>query len=72
MRLLHALGFEIETYHLNEGHAALLTLELLRRHRLTPAMVRPGDRVYDTREGARALRVHHAHAGRGGARPVSV
>ena len=31
-RLLHALGFEIETYHLNEGHAALLTAALLRRH----------------------------------------
>jgi starch phosphorylase len=30
--LLHALGFEIETYHLNEGHAALLTAALLRRH----------------------------------------
>jgi starch phosphorylase len=31
-RLLRALGFEIATYHLNEGHAALLTLSLLRRH----------------------------------------
>ena len=29
-RLLQALGFDIETYHLNEGHAALLTLHLLR------------------------------------------
>ncbi len=28
-RLLRALGFDIHTYHLNEGHAALLTLELL-------------------------------------------
>ena len=33
-RILRALGFEIETYHLNEGHAALLPLSLLRRHRL--------------------------------------
>jgi starch phosphorylase len=33
-RMLRALGFEIETYHLNEGHAALLPLSLLRRHRL--------------------------------------
>jgi glycogen phosphorylase len=49
-RLLRALGFEIQTYHLNEGHSALLTLELLRRHRLTPAMVRPGDCAYDTYE----------------------
>jgi starch phosphorylase len=32
-RLLRALGFEIQTWHLNEGHAALLTLALLRHHR---------------------------------------
>ena len=30
--LLRALGFEIATYHLNEGHAALLALTLLRRY----------------------------------------
>jgi starch phosphorylase len=35
VRILQALGFEIRTYHLNEGHAALLTIELLRRHRRT-------------------------------------
>jgi glycogen phosphorylase len=29
---LQALGFEIATYHLNEGHAALLALALLRRY----------------------------------------
>jgi len=33
VRALHALGFTIETYHMNEGHAALLTVELLRRFR---------------------------------------
>ena len=48
VRLLRALGFEIRTYHLNEGHSALLTLELLRRHRLAPEMLRPGDCAYDT------------------------
>jgi starch phosphorylase len=32
-RLLQALGFDIETYHLNEGHAALLTLHLLHQIR---------------------------------------
>lgn len=32
-RILRALGFSIDTYHLNEGHAALLTVELLRRYR---------------------------------------
>jgi len=31
MRLLQALGFEIRQYHMNEGHSALLELELLRR-----------------------------------------
>ena len=30
VRMLHALGFEIRQYHLNEGHSALLALELLR------------------------------------------
>jgi glycogen phosphorylase len=35
-RLLRALGFEIATFHLNEGHAALLTLSLLRRYPQTP------------------------------------
>jgi len=29
-RVLRALGFKVETYHLNEGHAALLPLALLR------------------------------------------
>jgi starch phosphorylase len=31
LRALDALGFEIATFHMNEGHAALLTVELLRR-----------------------------------------
>jgi starch phosphorylase len=32
-RLLRALGFDIETYHMNEGHSVLLALELLHGHR---------------------------------------
>ena len=40
VRLLRALGFRVTTYHLNEGHSALLTLQLL-RDRTIP----PGDRV---------------------------
>jgi len=32
-RLLRALGFDIDLYHMNEGHAALLTLDLLNRRR---------------------------------------
>ncbi|MDA8084108.1 MAG: alpha-glucan family phosphorylase [Nitrospiraceae bacterium] len=31
VRLLHEMGFEIRKYHMNEGHASLLTLELLNR-----------------------------------------
>lgn len=33
-RLLKSLGFKIRKYHLNEGHASLLTLELLSHHHL--------------------------------------
>jgi glycogen phosphorylase len=50
LRLLRALGFEIRTYHLNEGHSALLALELLKRHRLAPEMVGPGELAFDTPE----------------------
>src|SRR5215469_16371026 len=35
-RLLQALGFKIATYHLNEGHAALLTAYLLRQFKQDP------------------------------------
>jgi starch phosphorylase len=31
-RMLEALGLNVLVFHMNEGHAALLTLELLRRH----------------------------------------
>jgi len=31
VRVLHALGFEVSAYHMNEGHSALLGIELLRR-----------------------------------------
>lgn len=31
--MLRALGFNIKKYHMNEGHASLLTLELLSRHK---------------------------------------
>jgi glycogen phosphorylase len=37
VRALDALGFEPQTYHMNEGHAALLTVELLRRFRRSHA-----------------------------------
>ena len=42
--MLKALGFRIKKYHMNEGHAALLTLELLARFK------RPIESVWDERE----------------------
>ncbi|HTP41977.1 MAG TPA: alpha-glucan family phosphorylase [Nitrospiria bacterium] len=47
VRLLRALGFHIRHYHLNEGHSALLGLELLRRHAYPPEDARPGEPLYD-------------------------
>jgi starch phosphorylase len=46
-RMLRALGFEIETYHLNEGHAALLPLALLRRHPRDTVRPSEGPLSYD-------------------------
>ncbi len=46
-RMLHALGFRIRKYHMNEGHAALLALELLRRHSPIDADRRLGEPIYD-------------------------
>jgi starch phosphorylase len=46
VRMLHALGFEIRRYHLNEGHSALLALELLRRFERSPQEAGSGS-VYD-------------------------
>ncbi len=46
-RLLQALGFTIRQYHMNEGHSALLALELLRRHAYLPNEIRNGSSPYD-------------------------
>ena len=50
VRLLRALGFEVNAYHLNEGHSALLGVELLRRHAYPPEDLRPGESPYDIPE----------------------
>lgn len=42
LRALQALGFDIRIHHLNEGHAALLALDLLRRHRRRADPTMPG------------------------------
>jgi len=41
VRMLHEMGFEIKKYHMNEGHASFLTLELLQRFK------RPIEDVWD-------------------------
>ena len=50
IRILRALGFDLHTYHLNEGHAALLTLDLLNRWRIPPEDLAPGEPAYDVAE----------------------
>jgi starch phosphorylase len=50
IRILRALGFELHTYHLNEGHAALLTLDLLNRWRIPPEELISGEPPYDIAE----------------------
>jgi len=47
IRLLQALGFDVRQYHMNEGHSALLPLELLRRYAYAPEDLRPGESPYD-------------------------
>jgi starch phosphorylase len=46
-RMLYALGFQVRQFHLNEGHSAFLTLELLNRSAYPPEDVRPGEPRYD-------------------------
>lgn len=47
VRMLQALGFKIREYHLNEGHSALLTVELLRRYAYPREDLRPGEPAYN-------------------------
>lgn len=46
-RMLQALGFQLRQYHMNEGHSALLALELLRRYAYPPENIRSGESPYD-------------------------
>jgi starch phosphorylase len=47
VRLLQALGFTIRHFHMNEGHSALLGLELMRRYTYPVEELRPGESPYD-------------------------
>jgi glycogen phosphorylase len=60
VRLLRALGFRVQAYHLNEGHSALLTLQLLRDCVLPPAERAAGEPPYDVAR-ARELCIFTTH-----------
>jgi len=60
VRMLRALGFMIKKYHMNEGHAALLTLELMTRHKRDIEAVWDERAVWDT-EKVRDLCVFTTH-----------
>jgi starch phosphorylase len=46
LRILQALGFDIRKHHMNEGHAALLALDLLRRYPRQADQISPGAMNY--------------------------
>lgn len=46
-RLLDALGFRIRTFHLNEGHAALMAAALLKRYPISPSQIEGDSRSFD-------------------------
>jgi glycogen phosphorylase len=48
VRMLRALGYNIKKYHMNEGHASLLTLELLLMHKRNVESVWHEQWVWDT------------------------
>jgi glycogen phosphorylase len=47
VRMLQALGFTIRKYHMNEGHSALLALELMQRYAYAEEDLGPGDASCD-------------------------
>ena len=47
VRMLASLGFRIDHFHMNEGHSALLALELLRRTAPPERDIRRGEPEYD-------------------------
>lgn len=48
VRMLRKLGFEIKKYHMNEGHAAFLTLELLHEFKKDIESVWDEEHIWDT------------------------
>ena len=62
VRMLHALGFEIKKYHMNEGHASLLTIELLNKFKRPIEHVWDERLVWDAATGKRDLHIYHTYA----------
>ncbi len=60
VRMLRKLGFQIKKYHMNEGHAAFLTLELLQEHKKDIEAVWDESHIWDT-ETVRDLCVFTTH-----------
>ena len=65
VRLLRALGVQPRVFHMNEGHAAFLTLELIREKMAAGLTFDAGGR-----QDPGAVHLHHPHPGRGGPRPI--
>lgn len=49
VRMLRKLGFKIKKYHMNEGHAAFLTLELLHEYKKDIEAVWDESKIWDTK-----------------------
>ncbi len=60
VRMLRKLGFQVKKYHMNEGHAAFLTLELLHEHKKDIEAVWDESHIWDT-EAVRDLCVFTTH-----------
>jgi starch phosphorylase len=60
VRMLRKLGFQIKKYHMNEGHAAFLTLELLHDHKKDIESVWDESHIWDT-DAVRNLCVFTTH-----------
>ncbi len=60
VRMLNELGFQIKKYHMNEGHAAFLTLELLRGYKKDIETVWDESHIWDF-EAVRDLCVFTTH-----------
>jgi starch phosphorylase len=60
VRMLKKLGFQIKKYHMNEGHAAFLTLELLHEFKKDIESVWDEEHIWDT-ESVKELCVFTTH-----------